>query len=126
MSDDVRFSESHEWVRREGDLFVVGITDYAVEQLGDVVYVELPQPGASVEAGGTFGDIESVKAVSDLFSPISGEVVEANDELQQRPEMVNEDPTGTGWMLKLRASDTGEFERLMTSEQYQQHVAEQH
>jgi glycine cleavage system H protein len=124
-SDVVRYTESHEWVRRDGDLATVGITPFAVEQLGDIVYIELPQIGKQIEQGATFGDVESVKAVSDLYAPVGGEVAEVNEALQERPELINEDPQGMGWLLKLRESDRSQFDALMTADQYQQHVAEQ-
>jgi glycine cleavage system H protein len=123
--DNLRFTQTHEWVRLEGDLVTIGITEYAVEQLGDVVYIELPKVGVQLNAGDVFGDIESVKAVSDLYAPVSGEVVEVNEELQQQPELVNAEPLGAGWMIRLRPSDPSQLERLMTREQYQHYIAEQ-
>jgi glycine cleavage system H protein len=99
----LRFSESHEWVRQDGDTATVGITDYAQSQLGDVIYLEFPGVGQHLDVGGRMGVIESVKAASDLFSPVSGDVTEVNQELKDHPEYVNEDPTGKGWIVKLRA-----------------------
>jgi glycine cleavage system H protein len=96
-----RFSKTHEWTRRDGDHALIGITDYAQSQLGDVIYVELPKPGDEIAAGAKFGVIESVKAASDLYSPVGGRVVEVNPNLAQKPEAVNGDPYGEGWMLKL-------------------------
>ena len=100
-----RFSQSHEWVKVEGDVARMGITDYAQSQLGDVIYVELPKPGAEVAAGGKFGTIESVKAASDLYSPISGKVKQANPALTQTPEVVNGDPYDGGWMLEIELTE---------------------
>jgi glycine cleavage system H protein len=101
--DGLRFTESHEWARQEGDGATVGISDYAQSQLGDVIYLELPSVGQRLEAGARFGVIESVKAASDLYSPLAGEVAEVNEALKEHPEYVNEDPYGKGWILKLRA-----------------------
>ena len=98
----LRFSESHEWVRFEGDNATIGITEYAQSQLGDVIYLELPSPGQKLEAGAKFGVVESVKAASDLYTPISGEVAEVNETLKEHPELLNNDPYGKGWILKLR------------------------
>jgi glycine cleavage system H protein len=119
----VRYMREHEWVSIEGDLAVVGISGYAQNQLGDVVYVELPRAGASVQQNEAFGGVESVKAYSDLYSPLSGEVVEANEELADHPEWINQDPYGKGWMLRVRPSDRGELENLMTAEDYEKYLA---
>ena len=121
-----RYAKTHEWVVEESGIATMGISTFAVEQLGDIVYVELPGPGKAVSAGDPFGDIESVKAVSDLFAPVSGEVVEVNRELESKPELVNESPLDRGWILKLRVSSPDEMDGLMTPEQYEKHVAEQH
>ena len=121
---DLRYTREHEWAKREGDRVRVGITAYAQEQLGDVVFVELPKKGAKVSAHATFGVVESVKAVSDLFAPISGEVVEVNADLAQSPQIVNQDPYGRGWMLLVTPSSAPEFEQLLTAQQYQQFLAE--
>jgi glycine cleavage system H protein len=121
---DLRYTREHEWARREGDRVRVGITHFAQEQLGDVVFVELPKVGARVRAHQTFGVVESVKAVSDLFAPVSGEIVEANAELAQKPETVNQDPYGRGWMLLVAAADPAEWDQLLTAAQYEQFVAE--
>ncbi|HEY0494060.1 MAG TPA: glycine cleavage system protein GcvH [Candidatus Dormibacteraeota bacterium] len=99
----MRFSESHEWIRSEGDQVTVGITDYAQSQLGDVIYLELPSVGQQLESGGRMGVIESVKAASDLYSPVGGQVAEVNTELKEHPEYVNQDPYGKGWILKFKA-----------------------
>jgi glycine cleavage system H protein len=121
---DLRFTREHEWARQEGNRVRVGITAFAQEQLGDVVFVELPKVGARVRAHQTFGVVESVKAVSDLFAPVSGEVVEANAELAQKPEIVNQEPYGRGWMLVVTAADAKEWEQLLTAAQYEQFIAE--
>ncbi|HEX2029667.1 MAG TPA: glycine cleavage system protein GcvH [Nitriliruptorales bacterium] len=127
MSDDaypqdLRYTEEHEWARREGELVRVGITDYAQDQLGDVVYVDLPTPGAKVERGQPFGEVESTKSVSDLYAPVSGTVEERNDELEDRPELVNQEPYGDGWMVLIRPEDVGELERLLSADDYRGRV----
>lgn len=119
---DRKYTKEHEWVKLDGDLATLGITDYAQEQLGDIVYVELPQPGDTLSQFEPLGIIESVKAASDLYAPISGEVVAVNEELADRPELVNEDPHGDGWMLKVRPSDESEMDALMTAEEYEAHL----
>ncbi len=119
---DRRYTKEHEWVKLDGDLAIVGITNHAQEQLGDIVYVELPQPGDAVSQFESFGLIESVKAASDLYAPISGEVVSVNEELVDRPELVNEDPYGDGWMLKLDPEDETQITALMTAEEYEDHL----
>jgi glycine cleavage system H protein len=118
---DRRYSKEHEWARVESPgLVVVGITHYAQDQLGDVVYVELPSPGAEVNQFQKLGEIESVKAVSDLFAPIGGKIVEINGELEGQPELVNDDPTGEGWMIKLRAENVDdEMTKLLSAEEYE-------
>lgn len=120
----VRYTKEHEYVRVEGDTGTVGITDYAQGQLGDVVFVELPQVGAAVAQGGQAAVVESVKAASDIFAPVSGEVVEVNPDLEAAPGTVNEDPIGRGWFLKLKLTDPGELDGLMTEDQYQTFVRE--
>ena len=121
---DFRYTKDHEWIRLEGAVGTVGITDYAQQQLGDVVFVELPKPGARVKAGESFGTIESVKAVSELFSPVSGEVAEVNASLADSPEAVNRDPHGAAWLVKIRVSDAKEMTALMDSAAYQAYIAE--
>jgi glycine cleavage system H protein len=116
--DDRKYTKDHEWVRLSGDLAEVGITDYAQQQLGDVVYVELPDVGTHVTAGQSFGSIESVKAVSELFAPVGGEVVEVNGAVKAHPEAVNKDPHAS-WMIKVRVSDAGKAAALLDSAQYQ-------
>ncbi len=119
---DNRYAKSHEYVHVEGGIGTIGISDYAQKELGDVVFVELPQVGAQIEANEEMGSIESVKAVSELFAPVSGEVVEVNDELANRPELVNTDPFGDGWMLKVKLSDASELKELMSAEEYEEYV----
>jgi glycine cleavage system H protein len=121
---DLRYTREHEWAKQEGDRVRVGITAYAQEQLGDVVFVELPKVGAKVTAAKNFGVVESVKAVSDLFAPISGEVAEVNGELGQKPETVNQDPYGRGWMLVVKPSSQGEWDQLLTAQQYEELIAQ--
>ena len=116
--DDRKYTKDHEWIRMAGDTAEIGITDFAQQQLGDVVYVELPDTGTSLSAGAVFGSIESVKAVSELFAPVSGEVVEVNAGLQNHPENVNKDPHST-WMIKVRPSNAAEISALLDSAQYQ-------
>ena len=120
MAQDLRYTKEHEWVRVEGDQAVVGITDYAAEQLGDIVFVELPAVGRAVTQFGSVGVIESVKAVSDLFSPVTGEVVETNPDLSGSPELVNDDPFGKGWMLKIKLTDPGQVESLLDEDAYEE------
>ncbi len=122
---DLRYSKEHEWARAEGDVVTVGITDFAQDQLGEVVYIDLPSAGDSAVAGDPFGEIESVKSVSELFAPVSGEVIEVNDALAAATETVNADPYGEGWMIKVRASDPSELEGLMTSDDYEAFVADE-
>lgn len=120
--EDRRYTQEHEWVRLEGDTAVVGITDFAQQQLGDVVYVDLPEVGAAVEQNRPFGSIDSVKTASDLFSPLTGEVLEVNEAASDNPELVNSDPYGEGWMLRVRPRDTAELDALMTAEQYTEYT----
>lgn len=124
VPEDLRYTPSHEWVRLEGDLVRVGITDYAQKELGDVVFVELPTPGRALGKDDVFGSIESVKAVSDLYAPVAGEVVETNEALEQSPETVNGAPYGEGWLIALRPEDASQVERLMSAADYREHVGE--
>jgi glycine cleavage system H protein len=117
-----RYTKDHEYIRLEGDTGIVGITDYAQSQLGDVVYVELPTVGKAVAKGAEAAVVESVKAASEIYAPVSGEVVEVNSDLEGAPGTVNEDPAGRGWFLKIRVKDQGELGGLMTEEQYQDFV----
>jgi glycine cleavage system H protein len=120
---DLRYTKDHEWVRRAGDVATVGITAFAAEQLGDIVFVELPDVGRTLEQSATFGVVESVKAVSDLFAPVGGEVVETNGELAGRPELVNEDPFEAGWMIRLRLADAAQLDGLLDATAYDELVA---
>src|SRR5215467_6653513 len=115
---DLRYTKEHEWAKLEGDTARIGITAFAQEQLGDVVFVELPKVGARVSAMKTFGVVESVKAVSDLYAPLSGEVVEINADLAKKPETVNADPYGQGWMLVVKMSDVKELDKLLSAQDY--------
>ena len=115
---DLRYTNEHEWVRVENGVGTVGITDYAQDQLGDVVYVDLPSPGKQLSQLAVFGEIESVKAVSELYAPVSGEVVESNGALADKPELINDSPYGEGWLMKLRLGDESEVEKLLTADQY--------
>ena len=120
---ELRYTKDHEWIRVEGDEAVVGITQYAADQLGDIVFVELPEAGRSLEQHATFGVVESVKAVSDLFAPIGGEVTATNDELGGTPEVVNSDPYGAGWMLRVKLADPAEVEGLLDAAAYDELTA---
>ena len=122
---DLRYTKEHEWARLDGDTVVVGITDYAQDSLGDVVYVELPEEGSEVSKDEPFGVVESVKAVSDLYAPISGNVVEVNDALVDSPEVINEDPYGEAWMIRIEPSDPSELDDLLSAEDYEKHVEEE-
>jgi glycine cleavage system H protein len=121
---DLRYTKEHEWVRLEGDLATVGITDHAADQLGDIVFVELPAIGTALRQLATFGVVESVKAVSDLFAPVGGEVVEVNGALASAPEVVNSDPYGAGWLLRVRVADPAEVDALLDAAAYEALVAE--
>lgn len=119
---DLYYTRDHEWVRVEGEVATVGITDFAQKQLGDVVYVELPALGTQLEVHQTIGAIESVKAVSDVFSPVSGEVIAVNEKLNDSPEIVNQDPYGEGWIIKLKMKNKDDLNQLMTSSEYEKYV----
>jgi len=127
MSDipaDLKYLETHQWVRVEADgTATVGITDFAQEQLGDVVYIGVPEVGVTVNGGEEAGVAESVKSASDVFSPVTGEVIEVNEKLEDEPEIVNEDPYGDGWMFKVKLADLGELDGLMDADAYSEHVA---
>jgi len=116
--DDLHYSREHEWVRVEGPVATIGITSFAADELGDIVFVELPEVGAALTQFGAFGVVESVKAVSDLFAPISGAVTEVNDGLRTRPELLNSDPFGAGWIARVRMADAGDLERLLDAAAY--------
>jgi len=122
---ELRYTQDHEWVRIEGDIGTMGITHHAQSELGDIVFVDLPEPGTTMGRGDEFGTVESVKAVSEMYSPLSGEVAEINSALEDAPETVNQDPYGKGWMVKIRLSDPAQVEELMDAEQYQAHVEEE-
>jgi len=124
--EELKYTAEHEWVLVEGDLAVIGITDFAQDSLGDVVFVELPEVGTEVTTGKAFGVVESVKAVSDVYAPVSGTVEEINEELPDAPEIMNTSPYGDGWMIKIRMSDPGELDGLMDAAAYQAHIAEEH
>ncbi len=115
---ELKYTKEHEWVRVDGDTGTIGITDYAQDQLGDIVFVELPAAGAAISAAEKFGEIESVKAVSELFAPVSGEVTEANDGLADSPESVNDDPYGDGWLVKVRLADPAQLDGLLSAGDY--------
>lgn len=123
---DVRYTVEHEWARLEDGVVTVGITGYATDQLGDVVFVELPQVGKRIDAHGTFGVVEAVKTVSDLYSPLAGEVVAVNAALADNPALVNQSPYGEGWMIRIRPDDAGQLDALMDQKAYSKHVEEQH
>jgi len=122
VPDNLHYSKDHKWVRVDDGTAIIGITDHAQEQLGDVVYVELPKPGESFAAKASFGSVESVKAVSELFTPISGEVSEANESLNDEPEKVNKDPYGEGWMIKVKMTSPGEVDSLLTAAEYEDFI----
>ena len=123
IPEGLRYTEGHEWARREGDRVVVGVSDYAQHELGDIVFVDLPAMGTSMEKGEVFGVIESVKAVSDLYAPVAGEIVEVNDDLAERPESVNEDCYGDGWLVAIAADAPPEIDELLDAKAYRQHLA---
>jgi glycine cleavage system H protein len=118
VPSDLRYTKDHEWVRIDGDEATIGITSYAADQLGDIVFVELPEPGRTLEQFAAFGVVESVKAVSDLFAPLSGDVSETNTELGPKPELVNSDPFDRGWMIRVRIADPGQIDALLDADAY--------
>src|SRR6266849_5586224 len=118
-----RYTKEHEWISVDGNIGTVGITDHAQDALGDIVYVDVPGAGARCEALKPFGTVESVKAVSELFSPVSGEVIETNEQLKDKPELLNHDPHGSGWLIKLRLSNITELDDLLTAEEYTNYAA---
>jgi glycine cleavage system H protein len=123
--EDLRYSKEHEWVLVEGNVATIGITDYAQDQLGDIVFVELPAIGDKVSKEDAFGVVESVKAVSDIYAPVSGKVLEVNDDLPDNPEMLNEDPYGDGWIIKIEMNDPDDLKDLLTASEYETYVAEE-
>ena len=121
--EDLRYSKEHEWARREADGRIrVGITDFAQDALGDVVYVDLPETGTQVSAGQAFGEVESTKSVSDVYAPVSGTILERNGALEEKPELVNQQPYGDGWLIAIEAADAAELDRLLDPAAYRQHV----
>lgn len=122
VPEDLQYTKSHEWVRTDGDTATIGITEHAQDELGDVVFVELPDEGATFDAGESFGTVESVKAVSDIYTPVGGEVVEINSSLEDAPEKINDDPYGEGWIVKLRTSEEAD---LLSPEEYEKVVEEE-
>ncbi|CAN5388676.1 glycine cleavage system protein GcvH [soil metagenome] len=118
VPEDLHYSDEHEWVRLDDDIATIGITDYAQDQLGDIVYVELPEPGEEVVAGNTVGELESTKSVSDIYAPLSGTIIARNDGLESNPEVVNSDPYGEGWLFKVRVSEDDPLEGLHEAEEY--------
>jgi len=116
------YTREHEWIRADAEIGTIGITDHAQKELGDIVYVELPKPGEHVAANESFGTVESVKAVSELYSPVSGEVAAVNNKLQNNPEMLNSDPHGEAWLVEVRLSDRSEIEKLMTADEYEAYI----
>jgi len=122
---ELLYTKDHEWIRVDESIGTIGITDYAQQQLGDIVFVELPKPGDHVTAKEVFGTVESVKAVSEVYSPVTGEIVAANSKLQDAPEKINADPHGDGWLIRVRLADHREIEALMTAEQYQAYLKEE-
>lgn len=121
---NVKYTSEHEWIRLEGEEAYVGITDYAQDQLGDIVFVDVTTEGETLEAGEVFGTIEVVKTVSDLFLPVGGEILEVNPELDEHPELVNQDPYGKGWLVRIRPTDVSEMDKLMDAEAYKQIINE--
>jgi glycine cleavage system H protein len=119
---DFRYTKEHEWVRMEGNVATIGITDHAQHELGDIVYVDLPKVGANAEAGKSFGSVESVKAVSDIYSPVSGEIIEINEGLASAPEKLNTDPHGGAWLIRVRVTTPDEIKQLMNAADYQNYV----
>lgn len=119
---DLKYTQDHEWIKIDGDIATVGITDFAQGELGDIVYVEIETEGEELDKEKVFGSVEAVKTVSDLFMPVSGEIIEFNEALEASPETVNEDPYGDGWMIKIKMSDTSELDGLMDADAYKAHV----
>ncbi|MEA5074880.1 MAG: glycine cleavage system protein GcvH [Coriobacteriia bacterium] len=122
---ELKYDREHEWVRMDGDVATIGISDFAQDQLGEVVYVDLPSVGDVVSTGESFGEVESVKSVSELFSPVSGEIVEVNSELDDAPELVNNDSYGDGWMIKVKVDNLSEVDALMDADSYEAYLAEE-
>lgn len=125
VKNDLYYSEDHEWVREEDDYLVIGITDFAQEELGDIVFVELPEVDEEFDKDDSFGVLESVKAVSDTFIPVSGRVIEVNEELLDNPELINDDPYGEGWLIKIDPADDSELDELLSAEEYAEFIEEE-
>ena len=123
IPSELHYTKDHEWVKIDGDVATVGVTDFAQGELGDIVYVDVETEGESLNAGDVFGTVEAVKTVSDLFMPLAGQVTELNESLDSQPELVNSDPYGDGWMIKIRVNDSGEFDNLMNAADYQSMVS---
>ena len=124
-SDDFLYTKEHEWIRVDDGEAAVGLTHHAQEELGDIVFVDLPEVGATLSAGDTLASVESVKAVSDVYAPASGEVIEVNETLTEKPELINEDPHGEGWIAKIKLTDKSELEGLMSADEYEAYIAEE-
>jgi glycine cleavage system H protein len=122
IPEELKYTDEHEWAKVEDELVVIGITDYAQDALGEIVYIELPSEGDEITKGDSFGGVESTKSVSDLYAPVSGEVVEVNESLLDSPETINEDPYGDGWLIKVRIHDSDEYNELMDGEQYSEFI----
>lgn len=123
IPSELKYTEDHEWVRMDGDVATFGVTDYAQGELGDVVFLELPEAGDEIKQGEAFGSVEAVKTVADLYAPVTGEVTEVNETLEDAPETVNQDPYGDGWLVKVKLSDKTELDSLMDAEAYEQHIS---
>lgn len=123
--DDCLYTKEHEWIKVKGNIGVIGITDYAQESLGDIVFIDLPEVGEKYDAGDPFGSVESVKAVSDIYTPVTGEVVEVNERLKEEPEKLNEDPFGEAWLIKIKIAITRELEGLLKAEEYAEYIKEE-
>lgn len=123
IPNELKYSKDHEWIKVEDDVATIGITDYAQEALGDVVYIELPSEGDNFSAHDAFGSVESVKAVSEIFTPIAGEIVESNEDLNDTPEVVNDDPYGDAWLVKIKMDNSGEADALLSAEEYTEFLA---
>lgn len=122
--EELKYTKEHEWIRLDGDVAYIGITDYAQEQLGDIVFVDVPSVGEKLEAGEVFGTIEVVKTISDLFLPVAGEIVEQNEALEEKPELVNQDPYGAGWIIKIKPAADADFDSLLDYKEYKKTVNE--
>ncbi|RMF70103.1 MAG: glycine cleavage system protein GcvH [Calditrichaeota bacterium] len=123
IPDSLRYTSEHEWVKLDGEIATIGITDYAQSELGDIVFVELPEQGAETKQMEPFGTIEAVKAVSELYAPLSGEITEVNRSLEDQPELINSDPYGEGWIIKVKVKDEGELENLLSAEEYSAQIS---